>query len=353
MAIYGDQAGKRYLINTREIPVTSKVTGTSGNKIKVNYMTIKIEEITQEEILSEVTEGLSLNPKRLPCKLFYDEKGSALFDKICSLVEYYPTRTELKIMEDNIEEMSSLLGEGTLLIELGSGSSIKIRLLLDNIPGLAGYVPVDISSEHLIQSAGDLKKLYPNLDIFPLAADYTKDFELPRIDKFYDHKAVYYPGSTIGNFTPSKAKSFLERIATICGKNGGVIIGVDLKKDKKILEDAYNDKDGITAAFNLNILEHINNELNSEFDLNKFKHLAFFNDKESRIEMHLVSKEKQEVSINDSTISFEKDESILTEYSYKYTLESFAELVSDYFDVRKVWVDKNQLFSIQYLRVKS
>ncbi|MFZ0454734.1 MAG: L-histidine N(alpha)-methyltransferase [Ignavibacteriaceae bacterium] len=316
-------------------------------------MVTKAEETVQEEILSEVEEGLSLNPKRLPSKLFYDAKGSVLFDDICNLDEYYPTRTELKIMENNIEEMSSLLGEGTLLIELGSGSSIKIRLLLDNIPGLAGYVPVDISSLHLIQSSNELKGLYPHIDIFPLAADYTKDFELPEIDKSYDHKAVYYPGSTIGNFTPSNAKKFLERIAKICGLNGGFIIGVDLRKDKKILEAAYNDKNGVTAAFNLNILEHLNNEFNSDFDLNKFEHLAFFNDEESRIEMHLISKESQKVHLNGSTINFQKDESILTEYSYKYTLESFAGLVSDNFEVRKVWIDKNHLFSIQYLRVKN
>ncbi len=315
-------------------------------------MTIKTEEITQEEIISEVIEGLSLTPKRLPCKLFYDEKGSALFDKICRLDEYYPTRTELKIMEENIEEMSALLGEGTLLIELGSGSSIKIRLLLDNIPGLAGYVPIDISAVHLIQSSNELKELYPHIDIFPLAADYTKDFELPEIDKQYDHKAVYYPGSTIGNFTPVQAKNFLRRIAKICGRNGGIIIGVDLKKDRKILEAAYNDKQGVTAAFNLNILEHLNNELNSDFNLNNFRHLAFFNDQKSRIEMHLISEKNQDVHLNGSVIHFMKNELILTEYSYKYTIESFAELVSDCFEVRKVWTDKDQLFSIQYLRVK-
>ena len=315
-------------------------------------MTIKTEEITQEEIISEVIEGLSLTPKRLPCKLFYDEKGSALFDKICELEEYYPTRTELKIMEENIEEMSALLGKGTLLIELGSGSSIKIRLLLDNIPGLAGYVPIDISAVHLIQSSNELKELYPHLDIFPLAADYTKDFELPEINKPFDHKAVYYPGSTIGNFTPVQAKNFLRRIAKICGTNGGIIIGVDLKKNSKILEAAYNDQKGVTAAFNLNILEHLNNELNSDFDLNNFKHMSFFNDEKSRIEMHLISEKNQDVHLNGSVIHFRKNESILTEYSYKYTIESFAELVSDCFEVRKVWTDKKQLFSIQYLRVK-
>ncbi len=315
-------------------------------------MTIKTAELTQEDILEEVIEGLSKKQKQLPSKLFYDEKGSALFDQICDLEEYYPTRTEIKIMQDNILEMSSLLGEGTLLIELGSGSSLKIRLLLDNIPGLAGYIPIDISTEHLINSSQILKDDYPNLDIFPLAADYTKDFELPDIDKTFDHKAVYYPGSTIGNFEPAYAKDFLKRIAKICGDNGGFIIGVDLRKDADTLEAAYNDKKGITAAFNLNILQRLNEELYADFDLNMFKHFAFFNDKESRIEMHLISQINQEVHLGGSTISFEMGESILTEYSYKYTLQSFAELASDYFNVKKVWTDKNNLFSIQYLRVK-
>ncbi len=316
-------------------------------------MTVKTEELTQDDILEEVTEGLTNNQKRLPSKLFYDEKGSALFDQICELDEYYPTRTEIEIMKDNITEMSALLGEGTMLVELGSGSSLKIRLLLDNIPGLAGYIPVDISTEHLIQSSKILEKDYPHLDIFPLAADYTKDFELPEIDKPFDHKAVYYPGSTIGNFEPQEAKEFLKRIAKICGSNGGLIIGVDLRKDTKTIEAAYNDKKGITAEFNLNMLERLNEELGADFDTNLFRHFAFFNDKESRIEMHLISQVNQKIRLDGTTINFEMGESILTEYSYKYTLKSFAELASDNFDVKKVWTDKNNLFSIQYLRVKN
>lgn len=316
-------------------------------------MYIKTEKIPQEDIYSEVVEGLSKPQKQLPSKLFYDEKGSMLFDEITNLDEYYLTRTELEIMEDNIKEISALLGEGTLLIEFGSGSSLKIRLLLDNIPGLAGYIPIDISTEHLINSSELLKKDYPDLDIFPLAADYTKDFELPKISKSFDHIAVYYPGSTIGNFTPQKAKEFLKRISKICGSNGGLIIGVDLIKDKNILEAAYNDKKGVTAAFNLNILERLNNELNSDFDLNKFRHKAFFSEEKSRIEMHLVSQDNFDVHINDTTFHFKEGESILTEYSYKYSAETFSELVSDFFDVKKVWMDKNQLFSVQYLRVKS
>ncbi len=315
-------------------------------------MIVKTEEPKQDDILEEVINGLSQKQKQLPSKLFYDKKGSILFNEICELDEYYPTRTEIQILQDNIEEIGSLLGEGTLLIELGSGSSIKIRLLLDHIPGLAGYVPIDISAEHLIQACASLKNEYPELNIYPLAADYTKDFELPLIENPYDHIAAYYPGSTIGNFKPDEAKIFLKRIAKIVGKNGGMIIGVDLKKDKEIIEAAYNDKSGVTAEFNLNMLNHINDELDSNFDVNKFSHLAFYNESKGRIEMHLVSKENQRIKLNGTSIRLIKGEDILTEYSYKYSTEEFASLVSEIFEVRKVWTDKDNLFSIQYLRVK-
>lgn len=315
-------------------------------------MILKTEEITQNDILSEVINGLSQRQKHLPSKLLYDEKGSALFNEICELEEYYPTRTEMQIMQDNIDEIGSLLGEGTLFVELGSGSSTKIRLLLKHIPGLAGYVPIDISAEHLLQSAESLREEYPDLNIYPLAADYTKDFDLPFLGQPYDHIAAYYPGSTIGNFKPDEAKNFLKRIAKIIGNNGGMIIGVDLKKDRKTLEAAYNDEKGITAEFNLNILTHVNNELDSDFDEDKFSHFAFYNEKESRIEMYLLSNEEQKVRLNGSSFHIKKDENILTEYSYKYSVKEFAQLVSDIFEVRRVWTDKNNFFSIQYLRVK-
>ena len=311
-----------------------------------------IKEIEELDILFEVLEGLSMPQKHLPSKIFYDEKGSQLFDKICELKEYYLTRTEIEIMKDNIDEIGRLLGEGTLLVEPGSGSSVKIRLLLDHISGLAGYVPIDISEEHLMYSFGILKKDYPDLDIYPLAVDYTKTFSLPHIKKHYDRVAIYYPGSTIGNFTPLEAKEFLGRIAKICGKNGELVIGVDLKKCKSIVESAYNDSKGVTAEFNLNILERINNDTGSDFDLSKFRHNAFYNEDEGRIEMHLVSVENQMVRLNGSLINFEKGEDIITEYSYKYTPEEFKELVSDFFEVRKIWMDKYRLFSIQYLQAK-
>ncbi len=315
-------------------------------------MNTKTLELKEPEIMYEVLEGLKKPQKQLPSKLFYDEKGSMLFDEICELKEYYPTRTEMKIMRDNINEIGSLLGEGTLLVELGSGSSIKIRLLLDHIPGLAGYVPVDISGEHLMSSSELLKKDYPGLDIYPLAVDYTRPFSIPEAKKPYDHVAVYYPGSTIGNFIPEYAEEFLRRISKLCGKNGGLVIGVDLKKSKHILEPAYNDSLGVTAEFNLNILQRINNETGSNFDLSKFRHNAFYNKDEGRIEMHLKSIEEQSVKMDGSIINFEKGEDIITEYSYKYTPEEFKELVTDFFDVRKIWMDEERLFSIQYLRAK-
>jgi len=313
-------------------------------------MNTKTDEGINKDILSEVLNGLNKVPKILPSKLFYDKSGSKLFDEICELEEYYPTRTEIKIMQDNIKEMGELLGEGTLLIELGSGSSQKIRLLLDYIPGLAGYIPIDISSEHLLNSCKVLQEEYPDLNIFPLAADYTNSFELPKIDIKYDHKAVYFPGSTIGNFTKQKAKEFINRIAKIVGPNGGFIIGVDLRKDKKILEDAYNDEKGVTAKFNLNILNHINTELKGNFNLDNFKHYAFFKEEIGRIEMHLISKVNQNSKIGNSVFSFKKDEHIITEFSYKYTLEEFENLAGDKFNLKKYWVDDNNLFSIQYFK---
>jgi len=313
-------------------------------------MQVKTQDTHHEDIIDEIIDGLRKSPKRLPTKLFYDEKGSQLFDKICELDEYYPTRTELKILDDNIEEITSYFGDDCVLVELGSGSSVKIRLLIDHLPTLAAYVPVDISSEHLVYSAESLKADHPNLKVYPLVADYTKEFALPIINESYKTVDAFYPGSTIGNFTPEKARQFLERVANTCGKNSGLLIGVDLKKEKSILNAAYNDSQDITAEFNLNILNHINALVNADFDINKFSHHAFFNEKHGRIEMHLISTENQEVQIDDEVISFRKDENILTEYSYKYSMQDFNNLVDGIYDVEKLWMDDNLLFSVQFLR---
>lgn len=313
-------------------------------------MQVKTQNAHFEDLLEEIKDGLKESPKRLPTKLFYDEQGSKLFDKICELDEYYPTRTELKILNDNIEQITSFFGDDCVLVELGSGSSVKIRLLIDHLPTLAAYVPVDISSEHLVHSAESLQADHPSLKIYPLVADYTKQFALPKINEKFRTIDAFYPGSTIGNFTPGKAMSFLKRIANTCGKGSGLLIGVDLKKEKNILDAAYNDNKGITAEFNLNILNHINNLVNADFNINKFSHHAFYNEDMGRIEMHLISRENQEVLIDDKVISFTKGESILTEYSYKYSLQNFEKLVEDIYDVEKIWIDDNRLFSVQFLR---
>ena len=313
-------------------------------------MNTQMQDILHNETLDEVINGLSKQQKSLPSKLFYDEKGSQLFDEICELEEYYPTRTEIKIMGDNIEEIASYIGDECLLVELGSGSSVKIRLLIDHLPTLAAYVPVDISSEHLLKSANNLKADHQQLVVHPLVADYTKDFSLPKINEPFKTIDAFYPGSTIGNFTHEEAKSFLNRIAKTCGKGSGLLIGVDLKKDINILNAAYNDNRNVTADFNLNILNHLNNLLGADFNLNKFKHHAFYNEDFGRIEMHLASNEKQDVQIEDYSFSFEENETILTEYSYKYSLEDFKQIASGIYEVKKVWMDVKKLFSVQFLR---
>ena len=314
-------------------------------------MEIELEKF-QKELLNEIILGLSLVQKRLPSKLFYDEKGSKLFDLICELEEYYPTRTETIIMKNNIDDIVSVFEENSLFIEYGSGSSMKTRFLLDNLTNISGYIPIDISEEHLQNTVNRLKNEYPDLEIIPLNADYTKPFKLPELHKKIKHKITYFPGSTIGNFTRIEAKQFLKLIAETCGDNGGLLIGIDLHKDKNILEAAYNDKENVTAEFNLNLLDRLNREFNTDFDVSKFKHYAFYNEAEKRIEMHLISEVEQSVTICDRKFYFNKHETILTEYSHKYTLSGFAELAEDYFEIKKVWLDKKKYFSVLYLAVK-
>jgi len=302
-------------------------------------------------MLKEVIEGLGKSQKELPCKYFYDEKGSQLFDRICQLDEYYPTRTELRIMQDNIDSISEVLGDDVMLIEYGSGSSEKIKIILDNVKGIKAYLPVDISMEHLIKSAAQIAAQYKDLEVIPLCADYNRSFKIPLPKNPIKTKIVYFPGSTIGNFHPSEAETFISRIRRVVNKHGGLLIGVDLKKDKKILQQAYNDSQGITAQFNLNLLQHINNKLDANFDPQAYIHEAFYNPQQGRVEMHLVSREHQAVLINDTEIPIKKGESIWTESSYKYNLEEFAVLANrSGFEVEKVWTDDENLFSVQYLK---
>jgi len=316
-------------------------------------MVQKSEELQSghNEIMEEAITGLNKKPKQLPCKFFYDKKGSELFEKICTLPEYYLTRTELEIMSANIYDISSFIGNNTLLVELGSGSSLKTRLLLDNLPQIAAYVPLDISYSHLMESVAMLSGDYPDLKIFPICADYTKPIKFPDLNITWSRIVVFYPGSTIGNFIPEYAKKFLASIANRIGKGSGLLIGVDLKKNISTLEKAYNDSSGITAQFNLNILSRLNSEISANFNLDNWYHKAVYNKNEGRIEMHLVSASNQSARLNGTAITFSKGESIITEYSYKYHLSEFRDLAREHFRVEKVWTDEGKRFSLQYLTV--
>lgn len=299
----------------------------------------------------DVTEGLSKPQKELPSKYFYDERGSELFEEICRLDEYYLTRAELELMETHIEEICDTLGTNILLAELGSGSSRKTRLLLKQLGQLAAYVPVDISANFLNQAAENLRKEFPDLTIHPVAADYTKPFPVPHREKA-TRMVLYFPGSTIGNFTPERAKKFLSRMAELLEQDDGFLIGADRVKDINILEAAYNDSKEVTAQFNLNLLKRINRELGADFDLERFEHYAKFNREKSRIEMHLRSLNEQSVTVAGETFYFKEGETIHTENSHKYSLESFSELVSDHFSIQKTWSDQNNFFSVYYLELR-
>ncbi|MBW3624253.1 MAG: L-histidine N(alpha)-methyltransferase [Armatimonadetes bacterium] len=299
---------------------------------------------------AEVIQGLSQPHKALPCKYFYDERGSQLFDRICELDEYYLTRTEIEIMRAHVGEMAERIGSGSILIEYGSGSSMKTRYLLDHLHELRAYVPIDISREHLYRSVERLEAAYPGLPIRPVCADYTSDLLLPIPKDHPSRRVVYFPGSTLGNFEPGEALRFLQRVARVCGEGGGLLIGVDLEKDESVLEPAYNDREGVTAAFNLNLLHRMNRELGADFDVEGFRHRAIYNRPEGRIEMHLQSLQKQSVRIGNVTIQFAEGERLCTEYSYKYTPVRFAQLADEAgFAVEQVWTDPRRWFSVQLL----
>ena len=304
----------------------------------------------KSEFMREALAGLRSTPKTLPCKYFYDERGSALFDAICELDEYYPTRTELAIMQAHVGEMAKYIEPGDVLVELGSGSSIKTRLLLDVLPFLGAYVPVDISREHLEMTAERLRFSYPELFVAPVAADYTERFALPVVPDTGRHAIAYFPGSTIGNFAPEEAVEFLTRIRSLCGTGSKLLIGIDLRKDQAVLNAAYNDLKGVTAEFNMNLLTRINRELGADFNANCFAHKAFFNEAESRIEMHLVSLGEQDAHLGGETIHFASGETIWTESSYKHTPEAFRELSGRAgYRTEAVWSDPQGLFSVQML----
>ena len=297
----------------------------------------------------DVISGLTARPKRLPPKYFYDEAGAQLFEEITALPEYYPTRCELAILRERAADIARLFPEGAALVEFGSGSSRKVRILLEAAPTIAAYVPVDISSEMLSQEAETLRADHPQLAVLPVEADFTQRFVLPA-EVAGRARTGFFPGSTIGNFEPHEACAFLRHAGRMLGSGAGLIIGVDLVKEASILHAAYNDAAGVTARFNLNLLARINRELDGDFDLASFSHKAFYNSVRQRIEMHLVSKQRQKVKVAGRVIEFRAGETIHTENSYKYTLEMFGALArgSGWTPV-SVWTDAGGNFSIYAL----
>ncbi len=302
-------------------------------------------------MIDEVNAGLRATPKRLPSKYFYDEEGSHLFERITELDAYYPTRTELGIMERHCAEMAAAVGPEAMVVELGSGASVKTEMLLAALDRPVACVLIDISREHLQASAERLGTMFPEVEVLPLEADYTTKIELPMPSRPAARKLFYFPGSTIGNFDRGPARDFLRRLARAAGSDCGLLIGVDLIKDAAILEVAYDDPEGVTAAFNLNMLAHLNREIGTDFDLDRFRHVALWNADDARIEMHLESVGEQTVHLAGESFELADGEHIVTEHSNKFEIDEFAALAADAgWQAEKVWTDERRWFSVQYLR---
>src|ERR1700739_964861 len=299
-------------------------------------------------VARDVIEDLSQHPKRLSPKYFYDATGSELFEQITVLPEYYPTRTELTILRDRSRAISAFNPGGAALVEFGAGATTKVRLLL-NESAFSAYVPVDISGDFLKSQADALRADFPDLDVYPVTADFTAPFELPAPVSAMP-KVGFFPGSTLGNFEPHEACAFLRSAREILGQGAQMVIGVDLEKDERVLYDAYNDAAGVTARFNLNVLVRINRELGGNFDLSAFTHRAIYNRERHRIEMHLISKKSQTVRMLGTSLSFRPGESIHTESSYKYSIDRFTALArGSGWQVRESWTDAKGMFSVHAL----
>jgi dimethylhistidine N-methyltransferase len=308
-----------------------------------------------EGLLADALTGLASSPKRLPSKFFYDARGSELFERICEQPEYYPTRVELAIMHDNVGAIASALGSRVRLVEYGSGSGLKTHMLLRHLAAPVAYVPVEISRSALAESVANLRCEFPDVEMLPVCADFTRPVALPRAARAPRQTVVYFPGSTIGNFEPDEALRLLRQMRAEAGQgggelSGGVLIGVDLVKDRTVLEAAYNDAAGVTAEFTLNLLVRLNKEAGADFDLAGFRHRARWHPLAGRIETHIVSLRDQDVHLHDRTFHFDEGEAMLVEYSCKYTLESFSRLaVHAGMRVAGVWTDPARRFSVQWL----
>lgn len=300
--------------------------------------------------------GMNRTPRSLPSKYFYDATGSVLFDRICELEEYYPTRTESAILKRILPELEALFSDPLIMLEYGSGSSMKTQLLLEHVAQIRGYIPIDISREHLLATARFLATRFPDLNILPVCADYGQqilfDDDDARLGSLTDaRRMVFFPGSTIGNFERASAVQFLRRIHTLLGAEGYLLIGVDLLKDVEVLRAAYNDREGVTAAFNKNILEHVNRRLGSNFDPDTFRHEAIWDEASQRIEMRLVAEREVRIELPQGSVNVENGSHIRTEYSHKYSIEGFSGLATESgFEVRNVWTDPRNWFSVQLLQ---
>lgn len=315
----------------------------------------------REPFLDDMLLGLLRRPKELPCKYFYDRRGSELFDQICELPEYYLTRAEVEILEQAAPEIAECVGPYCELVEYGAGSCRKIRILLNAVRMPLALYAIDISGDYLVHVCHDLQETFPDLDVRPVIADYTSPVKLPDPPMVHGtweshgimrtaRRVGFFPGSTIGNFAPEEAVGFLRNVGRSLGRGGAILVGVDLKKDPAVLEAAYDDPAGVTARFNLNLLARANRELGADFDLEAFQHSAFYNPEFSRIEMHLVSLKPQAVHLGGHTISFRAGETIWTESSYKYSLLGFAAIAARAgFHVDRVWTDERKYFSVQLL----
>jgi dimethylhistidine N-methyltransferase len=304
----------------------------------------------QDDLIGEVRHGLHQDPALLPCKLLYDKAGSELFDRICELPEYYPTRTEMAIMDAHVHDMAAAIGPEAVVIELGSGSSTKTPMLLEALQDPVGYVPVEISRDHLLESALRIREQFADLEVLPVCADYTRPLEIPATARPGRRRVLYFPGSTIGNFHPQDASAFLRRLADVAGPGGALLIGADLRKPPEILVPAYDDAQGVTAAFNLNLLHRLAAEPDVAVDPGAFEHEAVWNDAHSRIEMRLVAQRPTDIRVGEERFRFETGQYIRSECSYKHTLDGFAQLAAGW-EVQRIWTDPRQWFSVQYLTV--
>jgi L-histidine Nalpha-methyltransferase len=311
----------------------------------------KIDQCAQEktsEFAEALLAGLGVRPKCLSSKYFYDMEGSRLFDRICELPEYYPTRTEISLLHDHAAEIAQQMGPDVTLIEFGAGSLRKVGILLDALERPAAYVPLDISGEYLRGVAGKLGQIFRGLAIYPVVADFTRPFVLPPVVA-NARRVGFFPGSTIGNFDRAEALAFLRKATSILA-GGGLLVGVDLVKNPAVLHAAYNDSAGVTAAFNKNVLARANRELDANIDLDAFAHYAFYEMRTQRIEMHLMSLRRQRLSIAGQIVCFDEGEALRTEISHKYTVEGFRTLAAEAgFVPRAVWCDRDRLFSLHWL----